>query len=78
MTDLEIILRNEMVKYLVQKTILCPGTGEVLDVRTCVILNDADGDPVAVLSPTGWARITPENREVLAERGITVDDRQGA
>lgn len=71
MNDLEIILRTEMVKYLVQKTIFCPGTGQLLDARTCVILNDTDGDPAAVLSPSGWANVTVENRDLLTERGIT-------
>ena len=77
MNDLEEILRAEMVKYLVQKTIFCPNTGQLLDIRTCVILNDTDGDPTAVLSPDGWNNISADNRELLAERGITVDDRQG-
>lgn len=75
MNDLEEILRAEMVKYLVQKAIFCPGTGELLDVRTCVVLNDEDGDRVAVLSPAGWANVTPANRELLAERGVTALDR---
>lgn len=76
MNDLEEILRAEMVKYLVQKTIFCPNTGQLLDTGTCVILNDTDGDPIAVLSPAGWANISPNSRELLTERGITIDDRQ--
>ena len=75
MNDLEEILRTEMVKYLVQKTIFCSGTGQLLDVRTCIVLNDADGDPAAVLSPAGWANVTPANRELLADRGITITER---
>ena len=52
-TTLEKILRDELVRYLVSKAIFCPITHQVLDERTCVVLNDTDGDPLIVLSPDG-------------------------
>jgi hypothetical protein len=74
-TTLEKILRDEMVRYLVTKAIFCPVTGQVLDERTCVVLNDIDGDPLMVLSPDGWTRIAAkvENQARLLEKGVTVD-----
>lgn len=75
MDTLEATLRNQMVTYLVSKNILCPRTRAVLDSRTCVVLNDVDGDPAAVISPEGWQQIAkdPATLDRLAERGITVD-----
>lgn len=72
MTDLTSILRRNMIRHLVQKTIFCPTTGQILDVRTCVVVNDRDGDPHAVLSPEGWASISDENKTLLHSLGVTV------
>ena len=74
MPDLKETLHAELVRYLVQKAVFCPGTGAVLDVRTCVVLVDADGDPAVVLSPEGWANVPEANRELLTGRGITVEN----
>ncbi|TIH33806.1 hypothetical protein [Subtercola vilae] len=52
-TTLESILRDQMVTYLVSRSITCPITGKVLDTRTCVTVTDRDGDPSVVLSPKG-------------------------
>jgi hypothetical protein len=53
--------------------LISPGNpGHVLDVRTCVVLNDRDGDPRAVLSPEGWAAISDENKALLDSLGVTV------
>lgn len=75
MDTLEAILRDQMVTYLVSRHILCPRTREVLDARTCVVLNDEDGDPAFVVSPEGWKQITkdPDTLDRLAQRGLTVD-----
>ena len=70
MTTLRAILRQNMVTGLVQRAILCPVTGQILDVRTCVVLVDSDGDPAAVLSQDGY-RNTPAGR--LVELGLTAD-----
>jgi hypothetical protein len=51
--DLQEHLRTQLVRYLVQRAITCPITGDVLDVRTCAVVLDADGDPAAVFSPEG-------------------------
>lgn len=54
---IENILRQNFVKYLVQKAIFCPISGDVLDVRTCVVVLDSDGDPSAVFSPRGYRQL---------------------
>jgi len=75
LVPLETMMRKRLVKYLVQKAIFCPATGAVLDVRTCVVILDSDGDPTAVLSQEGWAALVqdPERMAVLAERGMVAD-----
>lgn len=73
-SDLETHMRRQMVTMLVQRAIFCPNTGQVLDVRTCVVLVDTDGDPAYVLSQDGWRNLVAEGMEAtLAEKGITVD-----
>ena len=48
-------IRNNYIKYLVQRQIWCPITQEdILDVRTCVVILDGNGDPETVYSPAGW------------------------
>lgn len=67
-------VRKALVTALVQRSITCPRTGAVLDVRTCVVLLDTDGDPAIVLSQGGWAAIVAEgNDETLEQRGFKVD-----
>lgn len=68
-------LRGQLVRSLVQRTIMCPRTGEVLDVRTCVVINDTDGNPIAVVSQDGWKVIAAEVRtqERIAAAGWAVD-----
>lgn len=69
-------MRKALVKYLVQKAIFCPRTGAVLDVRKCVVLNDRDGDPCAVVSQEGWKQIVAEGGDVKLQEaaGVTVDE----
>jgi hypothetical protein len=67
--------RRQLVRALVMRAIYCPRTGVVLDMRTCVVLNDRDGDPGIVLSQEGWATLPEEKRRILAEQhGLTVDE----
>lgn len=68
-------LHQVLVTHLIAKNIFCPHSGVVLDERTCVIVNDAGGDPVAVFAPEGWAMITEDQRTALANGGYTVDER---
>lgn len=44
-------IRKNFVKYLVQQNIFCPVSGRVLDVRTCYVILDSDGDPAYVVDP---------------------------
>jgi len=70
-------LREQLLRYIVGRTITCPRTGEVLDFRTCVVLNDADGDPHTVLSQRGWGEVvkfTPDAEYLLAkDSGLYLD-----
>lgn len=67
---------REVVRCLVQREITCPRTGDVLDVRTCVVLRDSDGDPVAVVSQDGWAAIVNDGGDAILKKthGLTVDE----
>lgn len=58
MTDLTDRLEHEMYAWLVGKYMTCPATGKVLDVRTAVVVEEADGiKTLGVFSPEGWAEI---------------------
>lgn len=70
------VLYPEWVRALVMRTIFCPRTGEVLDVRTCVVLEDVQGDPAYVLSQKGWTEVVAEGGDkVLREKGLTVNEK---
>lgn len=70
-------LVNEMyrqhIKGLVQRAIFDQG-GQLLDVRTCWVLWDADGDPAQVIGPKLAAAIqsSPTAIEALAAKGYTL------
>lgn len=62
---------NEIVKLaIVQKSIVCPRSGDVLDIKTAVFAYDADGDPVAAISPAGLASVTDAERADWRAAGI--------
>lgn len=73
-TPLEEHMHREMVRMLVMKQIFCPRNNTVLDVRTCVVFVDSDGDPRAVMSQSGYAELEPEQIETLKGMGIVVDE----
>lgn len=75
MATLEAIIRKQLITHLVARAITCPYTGRALDVRTCVVLNDADGDPVMVIAPEAYAVIGKSAAALfaLADKGLTVD-----
>jgi hypothetical protein len=73
MSTLQETVHREMVRHLVSKAITCPLTGAVLDVRSCVVLVDSDGDPVYVMSQTAWTLLTPEQVAALQAKGFVVD-----
>jgi hypothetical protein len=64
-------LHKGMILGLVQKHIFCPfseqfeGVTRILDVRTCVVVLDRDGDPSAVMAPEAWEFI----QAYAAEKG---------
>lgn len=50
-------MHRQMVKALVQRNIFCPVTGEVLDMDTCTVILDSDGDPAMVFAPSVGPRL---------------------
>jgi hypothetical protein len=73
MPTIEGIMRGVLLKALISKAIQCPITGQLLDIRTAVVINDADGDPALVFSPAGWQVIEndPERMAALARHNHT-------
>lgn len=68
-------VRRELVRMLVSRTMTCPRTGALLDMRDCVVLLDSDGDPAYVLSQKGWAQIVEEGSDELlrVQSGLVPD-----
>lgn len=50
MANLRSIVDTEMIRFLVARDITCSVTGTVLDIDTCIVIRDTDGDPVAVFA----------------------------
>lgn len=50
--DMQSVVRENFIRFLVQKHIFCPLTGVVLDYRTCTVILDSDGDPAQVFAPS--------------------------
>lgn len=71
-THVQEVVDRMMVKYIVQRQIFCPVTGEVLDIDTCKWFVDADGDPAYVLSPKAYdaAVAVPKIVEALRAKGL--------
>lgn len=69
--------RKGMVRGLVQMHITCPLSGDILDMDTCVVILDSDGDPCRVFSQRAWKGVTDLAEQIgvppLAE-GYTVDE----
>lgn len=64
---MEAIIHRQMVKALVMKHIMDPfGGGQILDVDTCVVVLDADGDPCTVMSPETYTALTT----IAKEKGV--------
>jgi len=69
--------RQDMVAWQVRRAavaraIFCPVTGQVLDVRTAVLLGSGDGQRVlAVLSPEGWAQRAGAVRAAMPDAVVT-------
>lgn len=55
--DLQEHLNQQLYAGIVGRVMTCRATGAVLDVRTAVVIEDADERVQAVLSPEGWARV---------------------
>lgn len=70
-------MRREMRRFIVQKHIFCPLTGEVLDMDKSVFILDQDGDPISAFSQSGYARakaLADEQNVALLGEGYTVDE----
>lgn len=68
------MLKKQMVRYIVQKYITCPVTGDVLDERTCIVVFDHEGFPLTVWSPAvgDILKKDPELVALIQERGHTI------
>lgn len=75
MSSLVSTVHNNMIKRLVGQRIT-DADGQVLDVRTVVVIDDADGDPAAVFSPDEWKRVTATARR-LGKEPLTHGYRRG-
>lgn len=73
--DLTQILRRNLLLYIVQRQMFCVITGDVLDVDTCVVVLDSDGDPHAVFSPNAYRRMldTGVSPDKFLTPGFTFD-----
>lgn len=68
----------QWIRSLVMRAIMCPITGQVLDVRTCHVIRDSDGDPAAVIAPGAWGQIEADRQAALLRDGYRLDTRDGA
>ena len=60
MSDFEDRINHEVYRYAVGKQLFCPVTNAVLDVRTAVVVESANGEHIiTVVSPEGWAERGP-------------------
>lgn len=75
--DLQAKMHRELIRYLVARAIICPVTGEVLDMDTCVVFLDTDGDPCLVLSQGGYTALSTDRPDVLVllceQKSMTLD-----
>lgn len=61
--DLQDHINEKLYAHIVGRHMTCPATGRVLDVRTAVVLEDADERVLGVLSPEAWADLEPNLRD---------------
>lgn len=71
--DIQQIVDTELVRRLVSRDIQCRMTGKVLDVRTCLVIRNANGDPLAVLDPSVAGDESLKRR--ITDKGWTLDTR---
>lgn len=68
-------MNENMIRFLVQKYITCPVTGNILDMRTCAVILDRDGDPLAVYDPSVPAELEKMRGDKELSNGATWMDR---
>lgn len=67
--DMQTTVRREMVRSLVMRRITCSITGQVLDMDTCAVVIDADGDPIDVADPAVMDVLPASFIEKMAAKG---------
>lgn len=72
MLDMETTMRRGMVLAMVQRQIMCRFTGDVLDVDTCAVVLDADGDPMDVASPRVLDMLTDADMAAIEAEGCSI------
>lgn len=71
-TDIQKTVDKQMLRYIIQRQITCPITGEVLDIDTACYFVDRDGCPAYVLSPEAYRASVDHPRIVsaLEDKGL--------
>lgn len=64
---LERHLQRQMIKYAVQMRMMCPLTGVVLDQRTAVAIETAEGKFLGVVAPEAWVDVEPTVRAKMPD-----------
>lgn len=57
MTDVEVTVNREVLRYAVQRAIFCPVTNNVLDVRRAVLVTisvTGQRDVIQIMTATAW------------------------
>lgn len=71
--DLETLMRKNMIRAIVQRDIVCPVSGHVLDMDRDIVLVDEDGDPIGVVHHTVREALSLEPmRSRMAEQGWSI------
>lgn len=71
----EAMMRKSLLLNIVQRDITCRLSNKVLDIDTCVVILDSDGDPFAVFAPEGYKMMldTGYPPEQMLQEGYTFD-----
>ncbi len=60
--------RQATIEFVVSKKITCDTSGQVLDARTTVVIEDADGRTLGAVRKDEWRRIREHFIRLYAER----------
>lgn len=58
----------ELVKHLISRSITDHRSGEVLDIRTAIVIRTPSGEPFEVVAPGAWADLVANGFAAKLER----------